>query len=271
MEVKRMRNLGILTEALAFIEENLLTDLTQGDIARACCCSLSTLQKLFRYAFQLSIKECVTKRRLTLAARDLLNGEETVLTVALRYRYNSPEVFGRAFARVWGATPSAFRRQWRFAGLFPRFTYSEGGGDTVAVKRLDISELYEYLTGLKETYVLCFDVMGLMGINQELGRAAGDLVIRACLKRIDEAAAADMLLVRIGGDEFALATGRANAAEAREIGQRLAARNGEPIAFKGTQIPVRMRVGLARIAGERLQYEELFAELQATIQRTREA
>ncbi len=115
-----MSKFCILADALAYIEANLEEPLEQEEIARACFCSLSTLQKVFRYALRLGVKDYVDRRRLTQAARALLTGDARVVDVALRYQYQSPEVFTRAFRRLWGTSPSAFRREWRFSGLFPK-------------------------------------------------------------------------------------------------------------------------------------------------------
>lgn len=50
-----MKSLSLLNEALDYIEASLTCDLTQADIAAHCCRSLSSLQKLFRYAFHISV------------------------------------------------------------------------------------------------------------------------------------------------------------------------------------------------------------------------
>ena len=42
-----MKNFEVLTEALAYIEQNLEEEFTQQDVANACYVSLSGLQKLF--------------------------------------------------------------------------------------------------------------------------------------------------------------------------------------------------------------------------------
>ena len=100
--------LRILTDALDYIETHLRDEISQEECARAAYCSLSGLQKLFRYAFHISIGEYVTKRRLSCAARDLKQGF-SVLDTAINYGYGSSEAFTRAFVRVWGVTPTEYR------------------------------------------------------------------------------------------------------------------------------------------------------------------
>ena len=50
-----------------------------------------------------------------------------------------------------------------------------------------VSRLFDYLNERTGTYVLCFDIVGLMRINDEISREAGDKVILESLKRINAA------------------------------------------------------------------------------------
>lgn len=263
-----MERFAVLVEAIAYIEENLRGPITQQRIADACHCSLSSLQKLFRYALRHSVGEYVTKRRICCAARDLLETSASVTELALRYQYSAPEVFSRAFAKVWGVTPSAFRRQWRFSGIFPRIVIEEEGVYFVHRKRVDVSELYDALRQAAGTYVLCFDMVHLMEIN-EISPEAGDLAIVECLRRMDHETPEDMLLFRVGGDEFALVTGLRDQQEAQAVGDRILARNGESVTWKGREIPVSMYMGLLRLTEGPLRYQELFAQLHTVIDRSK--
>ena len=109
-----------LTAALEYIENNLTSGLTQEGCARYACCSLSGLQKMFRNVFHTSVGGYVTKRRVTAAAKELQKRERSVLDIALEYGWGSAEAFTRAFSRVWGMTPTEYRRRWRFSGLCPK-------------------------------------------------------------------------------------------------------------------------------------------------------
>jgi len=163
-----MRNLFLLEAAVHYIEEHLCDPISGKDVAKACCSSLSGLQKLFRFALHRSIKEYMAKRRLTGAARDLAHLNGTVTEIAMRYQYNSPEVFARAFKRLWEVTPSMFKDTWHFSGLYPRlnYKYQEGDDPDMARKRVDISEAYEMFQHLENTCVICFDIVSLMPINE---------------------------------------------------------------------------------------------------------
>ncbi len=262
-----MRNFFLLECAVNYIEEHLCDTITGEDVAKACCSSLSGLQKLFRLALHRSIKEYITKRRLTNAARDLAHSQGTVTEIAMRYQYNSPEVFSRAFKRVWDVTPSHFKDTWRFSGLYPRLNYKfhEGDDPDMARKKVDLSEAYEVFRQLGGTYVICFDSVGLMKINA-ICHEAGDKAILESARRIDAAAPDDMLVLRIGGDEFALFTGKADKREAEAVMQKVLSSNGQPVSWNGQEIPLSLRAGIAKVPKSGLRYSELFTQMHSTIE-----
>ena len=141
-----MKNFMILTESISFIEQNLCEPITRKDIADHCYVSLSSLEKLFRYALALSIKEYISRRRMTQAAKDIAKNDMSVSDAAMKYQYNSVEVFSRAFKRIWNINPSEFKDQWRFTGIFPKINYEyREGEELMAHKRVDISEVYDYI------------------------------------------------------------------------------------------------------------------------------
>lgn len=267
-----VRNFMTLADALNFIDAHLCDPISQEDIANACYCSLSSLQKLFRYAFHFSIKEYVEKRRLTCAARDVTGGEMRIADISLKYQYNSPEVFSRAFARLWGTKPSAFRKQWRFSGLFPKIVDFDYIGDQergiIMRRKVDISEVYDVLKELQGTYVLCFDIVGLVPINA-ISHELGDQAILETARRIEGTADENMLLFRIGGDEFALVTGLRDPEQVRVLAEAVLSANGEEIQHKGRACPLALRVGAMRMTNPNLKYCDLYAKLQGTIDKAR--
>lgn len=92
--------LQMLTRVLQVIEENLQYDITPLQVAEKTHYSLSMLQKVFHHAYHLGLAGYISRRRITVAARELLTTQRTVLEIALRYGYASHEVFTRAFKRI---------------------------------------------------------------------------------------------------------------------------------------------------------------------------
>jgi len=136
-------------------------------------------------------------------------------------------------------------------------------------KKVDISELYDALRNKLNTYVLCFDIEGLMAIN-EISHGAGDMAILESLKRVDEIASEDMILFRIGGDEFALVTGLMDVKEVESLARKVLSLNGNAINYKGQDISVSMRASGTKFKDKNIRYSDLFTNLQNILNITRD-
>lgn len=266
-----MKNFWLFVTALNFIEDNLTSPITQENIADACFCSLSSLQKLWKYCTHSTLKEYISKRRLTKCAEEIAQGKLKITDIAFKYQYNSPEVFTRAFTKLWGVSPSKFKTQWKFTGIYPRIVPDENdmGGNYMG-KKVDISKLYDELKSKAGTYVLCFDIVGLMPVNDNIGRAAGDKMILEALKRIDSAADDTMTVFRIGGDEFVIVTGYEDREKAEEVANKVICFNGNSFEHEGKQIPLSLRVGATKYSSKAFRYADLYKLLQDTIYTTRD-
>ena len=137
----------------------------------------------------------------------------------------------------------------------------------MARKKVDMSEAYDYMRNLKDSYVLCFDIQGLMILNN-ISNKLGDLAILEQASRIDKAASDDMLLIRIGGDEFALLTGLYEEEKAEALMKEVLEKNGEPIVYEGKEYPLSLWCGITKIP-QKLRYSELFTDLHNAIERSK--
>ncbi len=257
----------LLATALEYMEQHLGDDIKTDDVAVACYCSKSTLEKLFRHVNHVTIREYLMRRRLTKAARDIAREPETgILEIALRYGYGTNESFTRAFRQFWNCKPSEFRTVKRVSELFPRLTGPLGEGDAAMRERrhVDISELYDLFMERKDCYFVVGDIRGLVPIN-EISRKAGDLAILESLNRMQEAAGENDMVFRIGGDEFALLTDSADEAYAQELAGKIKSHNDEPVVWEGQEIPLALHVGVTRFGGKLLRYNDLFTELHTAI------
>lgn len=93
-------------QALDYIEDHLCEDLDYADIAASACSSSWHFQRIFSILCDMSVGEYIRARRLTKAGSDMASGNERVIDIAMKYRYDSPESFSRAFTRFHGVTPS---------------------------------------------------------------------------------------------------------------------------------------------------------------------
>jgi len=113
----------------------------------------------------------------------------------------------------------------------------------LAVRRLAERHLTA-AAGVQVTVVLA-DVDDMHAINDGHGHQFGDDYLAGIAARLDRITADGDLLARLGGDEFALITTRTPIA----VAQALAAATRDPLAIGGTTVPVRVSLGVCRIAG----------------------
>lgn len=265
-----MKNFHILTDALEYIEKNICEDFHSKDVADYCGVSLSGLQKMFRLALNRSVKDYIRRRRICLAAGDILDSNMKIIDIAYKYQFSSPPSFTRAFKKVWNESPASYRRTWRFSGICPRldYQYQEGADEDMAGKKVDIGEAYDKIVKMKGTYVICFDIIGMVQIN-EVSFAAGDVAVVESLKRIDQIAGDDMIMLRIGGDEFALITGSRDLSHVENLSGEVLCHNGECIPWEKQKVPLSLRAGIIQIPSEDLKYDSFFAEMHRAIDECR--
>ena len=262
-----MDNLEILAKALEYMEQHLETDIRTEEIARACYCSKSTLEKLFRFVNHISVRDYLIRRRMTKAARLLVECPESgILDVALKFGYSSHEAFTRAFRQVWNCSPSEYRTKSRASELFPRLYTPLVSGDVYMRDRrnFDISELYDLFQSRRNCCFVCCDIKNLIPIN-EISRGAGDLAILETMRRMENAAGEDDFVFRIGGDEFAMLTASEDEEHAGKIAREILAHNGECVDYEGQKIPLSLYCTVFRSGEKIVRYSELFTGLQIAL------
>lgn len=262
-----MPHLELLAQALEYIEMHITEDIHTEDIAAACFCSRSSLEKIFRFVNHISVRDYLVRRRMTKAAKTLTEAPEmSVLEVALMYGYSSNEAFARAFRQVWNILPSEYRENPCASGLFPRMRIKgEKGDDTMTLSRVfDISELYDLFQKRKDCWFVCCDIQGLIPIN-DISRKAGDLAILESMKRMEEVAGPEDIVFRIGGDEFIMLTDSSDESYAKALCDKILSRNGACISFEGKEIPLSLYGSVVKMGDRAKRYDELFSGLIGSI------
>ena len=95
--------------AIDYMEDHLEDNISAQDVADHVFLSPFFLQKGFSLMTGYGIGEYIRNRRLYLAALDLKETKDKVIDIALRYCYETPESFTKAFSRFHGATPLQVR------------------------------------------------------------------------------------------------------------------------------------------------------------------
>ncbi|MCR1848873.1 AraC family transcriptional regulator [Paeniclostridium sordellii] len=111
-----------LNEALQYIEGNLDGEIKYEKVANIACCTTYHFQRMFSYIAGTPLSEYIRNRRLTKAALDLQNGEK-VIDVAIRYGYESPTAFNRAFQKIHNVSPSVAQKEGTFLKAYPPISF----------------------------------------------------------------------------------------------------------------------------------------------------
>ncbi|MFZ7942907.1 AraC family transcriptional regulator [Neobacillus sp. 19] len=98
-----------LQRAIDYMEEHLLETISMKKIANQANVSVFHFQRTFAILTDITVGEYIRRRRLTLAAQELSHTNSKIIDIALKYGYDTPEAFTKAFRRQHGITPSQAR------------------------------------------------------------------------------------------------------------------------------------------------------------------
>ncbi|MFD1176449.1 effector binding domain-containing protein [Paenibacillus puldeungensis] len=118
-----METIKLLQQAIDYVEHNLNSTIEIEDIARAAMTSKYHFQRMFHALTGFTVTEYVRNRRLTLAAEELVGSDSKVIDVALKYGYETPEAFAKAFQRMHGVTPNMAKKKNVKLKAFPRISF----------------------------------------------------------------------------------------------------------------------------------------------------
>ncbi|MBW9119056.1 AraC family transcriptional regulator [Microbacterium trichothecenolyticum] len=101
--------IAILNRVIELVEADLSDDVDLAGLAGSLGTTEYHVRRMFSSLAGMPLSEYVRRRRMTVAAADVL-GDAEMLEIAVRYGYGSTEAFGRAFRAVHGVSPADVRR-----------------------------------------------------------------------------------------------------------------------------------------------------------------
>lgn len=96
--------------AIEFMEQHITEDISAEDVANHVHISSFYFQKGFSMLCGYSVTEYIRNRRLALAGGDLTTTDMKIIDVAMKYGYDSPDSFAKAFTRFHGVSPTMARK-----------------------------------------------------------------------------------------------------------------------------------------------------------------
>ncbi len=122
-----------IQHAIDYIEDNLTETIDYEEVAKKYYSSSYHFQRVFSILCGFTLGEYIRNRRLTLAGRELAATNAKVIDVAMKYGYESPDSFAKAFQKFHGILPSQARNNGSNLKSFSRLVlkFSLEGGTTM--------------------------------------------------------------------------------------------------------------------------------------------
>ena len=118
-----------IQKAIDYIEDNICEETDYEEIAKQAYSSSFYFQRVFGMLCGFQLGDYIRMRRLSLAGEELAKGQARIIDVALKYGYDTPESFSRAFTKFHGVSPSVAKRNGTvkfFAPLSVKLTLTGG-------------------------------------------------------------------------------------------------------------------------------------------------
>ncbi|MCM3717606.1 AraC family transcriptional regulator [Fictibacillus phosphorivorans] len=158
-----MDSLKRLNDAIQYLEENLEYEIDMREVAKRAYCSEYHFKRMFNFLAGVPLSEYIRRRRLTLAAFELVHGDAKVIDVAVKFGYSSPDAFTKAFQQLHGVTPSEAKKHEHSLKAYPRMTFqlSIQGGNEMNYRIVEKDAFR--IVGIKKRVPLIYE-----GVNPEI-------------------------------------------------------------------------------------------------------
>nr|WP_263326830.1 AraC family transcriptional regulator [Neobacillus sp. Marseille-Q6967] len=152
-----------MNNAIQYIEENLTNTIDFKEVARLAYCSEYHFKRMFSFLAGIPLSEYIRRRRLTLAAFELNDPNVKVIDIAIKFGYNSPDSFTRAFHNLHGITPSEAKTHGHSLKAYPpmSFQLSIKGGSELNYQIVEKEAFC--IVGIKKRVPIIFN-----GVNPEI-------------------------------------------------------------------------------------------------------
>lgn len=151
-----------MNKVIDYVEENITGDIDYDHLAKILCCSSYEFGRIFSFVAGVSISEYIRRRRLSLAAFDVQDRGQKVIDIALKYGYESPASFSRAFKELHGSSPLMARKHGLSLKTYPKISF-----------KLSIRGVDEMNFRIVEKN--SFDIIGLKGMSTSIVEDGQDL------------------------------------------------------------------------------------------------
>lgn len=104
-----MQWMAAIQQAIIYMEEHLLEEINYEDVASRIHISSYEFHRAFTFLTGITANSYIRNRRMSLAGREIMETDTKITDIALKYGYETPESFTKAFTRFHGIAPKYAR------------------------------------------------------------------------------------------------------------------------------------------------------------------
>jgi AraC-like DNA-binding protein len=105
-----MMNDTVVKHMIKYMEDNLHNDLSLDHLSKVAGFSKYHFLRLFQVEVGVTASEYIRYRRIANAAKKLIYSNDSILEIALYYRFETQESFTRSFKKTYNLPPGQYRR-----------------------------------------------------------------------------------------------------------------------------------------------------------------
>ncbi len=113
-----MEWIAAMQQAITYMEEHLMEEINYEDVSKQVHTSSYEFHRAFSFLVGMTANAYIRNRRLSLAGREIVETDAKITDIALKYGYDTPESFTKAFTRFHGVAPKFAREESRKLVLF---------------------------------------------------------------------------------------------------------------------------------------------------------
>ena len=129
-----------IQRAIDYVEAHITEEIDFEEIAKQAYSSPFHFQRVFGILCGMPLGDYIRMRRLSLAGEELSKGNVKIIDIALKYGYDTPESFSRAFTRFHGIAPSEAKHSGNvkiFTPLSVKLTLTGGNKMNYRIEKRD--------------------------------------------------------------------------------------------------------------------------------------
>lgn len=135
-----------LNKIIKYVEEHLEENIDPKTISKMVGMNEYTFQRIFAIIANVSFSEYIRNRRLSNAGQEIYLGKNKIIDIAVKYQYNSPTAFSRAFEKFHGIKPSEVKKKPEKLKMYTMLHFNENYecNKNIDYKIIEKEELHLY-------------------------------------------------------------------------------------------------------------------------------